>query len=209
MRFGEILKELRCNNGYSMDALVELYNKTFDGKMNKSTLSRYENGLQEPMYTVVVNLSKLFDVTVDYLSGADTEEAHEFSNDNDLEERGYVVMFLENLKLLMAERGLNKNSLSLQSGIPYTTIDGFFKRSYENTKLSTLRQLATFFDVDLDFLVYGKEATCKHISPEENELISNFRKLNSSGKEKASDYVEDLTTIDKYTASAEIQSKLG
>lgn len=43
----------------------------------------------------------------------------------------------------------------------------------------------------------------------ENQLISNFRKLNSSGKEKASDYVEDLTTIDKYTAADEIQSKLG
>ncbi len=77
MRFGEILKELRYSNGYSMDALVELYNKTFDGKMNKSTLSRYENGLQEPMYNVVVNLSKLFNVTVDYLSGADTDASPE------------------------------------------------------------------------------------------------------------------------------------
>lgn len=68
--FGKRLKELRELNGYSMDKVIELYNNKFNGKMNKSTLSRYENGLQEPMYTVVVNLADLFCVSVDYLSGA-------------------------------------------------------------------------------------------------------------------------------------------
>ena len=72
--FGKILKELRERNGYSMDKLIELYNKRFNGKMNKSTLSRYENNLQEPMYTVVVNMAKLFDVSVDYLSGLTSNE---------------------------------------------------------------------------------------------------------------------------------------
>lgn len=71
MSFGKILKQLRESNGYSMDKLVELYNIKFNGKMNKSTLSRYENELQEPMFTVIVNLAKLFNVTVDYLSGND------------------------------------------------------------------------------------------------------------------------------------------
>ena len=66
--FSKRLKQLRENNGYSMDKLAEIYNNRFNGKMNKSTLSRYENGLQEPIYTVVVNLSKLFDVSVDYLT---------------------------------------------------------------------------------------------------------------------------------------------
>lgn len=73
MTFGKILRQLREGNNYSMDKLVELYNDKFNGKMNKSTLSRYENELQEPMYTVIVNLAKLFNVSVDYLSGA-TEE---------------------------------------------------------------------------------------------------------------------------------------
>lgn len=51
-----------------MDKLIELYNKNYNGKMNKSTLSRYENNLQVPIYTVVVNLANLFNVSVDYLS---------------------------------------------------------------------------------------------------------------------------------------------
>lgn len=72
--FGKILKSLRENNGYSMDKLIEIYNKKFGGKMNKSTLSRYENEIQEPMYTVVVNLANIFNVSVDYLSGAATND---------------------------------------------------------------------------------------------------------------------------------------
>lgn len=51
-----------------MDLLADIYNKKFDGKMNKSTISRYENGLQEPMYTVVKNLADLFNVGINALT---------------------------------------------------------------------------------------------------------------------------------------------
>lgn len=67
--FGYKLRELRKRNGYSMDRLAELYNAKFDGKLNKSTISRYENGLQEPIFTVVRNFAELFSVTTDYLTG--------------------------------------------------------------------------------------------------------------------------------------------
>lgn len=75
--FGKRLKELRENNGYSMDKLVDTYNKQFNAKMNKSTLSRYENNLQDPIYTVVVNFAKLFHVSVDYLSCTNTDTKSE------------------------------------------------------------------------------------------------------------------------------------
>ena len=66
--FGKRLKDLRDSHNYSMDKFIELYNQRYDAKMNKSTLSRYENGLQDPIYTVVVNLANFFGVSVDYLS---------------------------------------------------------------------------------------------------------------------------------------------
>ena len=66
--FPENLKRLRKQHGYSMDLLADIYNKKFDGKMNKSTISRYENGLQEPMYTVVKNLADLFNVGINALT---------------------------------------------------------------------------------------------------------------------------------------------
>lgn len=63
--FPSNLKQIRMERGYSMDALCDLYNKTFDGKLNKSTLSRYENGLQEPMFSTVVNLCKILNVALE------------------------------------------------------------------------------------------------------------------------------------------------
>lgn len=88
--FRERLKELRESNGYSMDKLAEIYNSTFHGKMNKSTLSRYENGLQEPMYTVVVNLSKLFNVSVDYMT-CSTPKSENKPDNAELEEN--IIMY--------------------------------------------------------------------------------------------------------------------
>lgn len=66
--FSKRLKALRESHNMSMDKLVELYNKKYSAKMNKSTLSRYENGLQDPIYTQVVNLADFFDVSVDYIT---------------------------------------------------------------------------------------------------------------------------------------------
>lgn len=71
--FNERLRELRESKGLSMDRLVEMYNEKYDAKMNKSTLSRYENGLQDPIYTVVVNLAEFFSVSVDYLIGKELD----------------------------------------------------------------------------------------------------------------------------------------
>lgn len=72
--FSKRLKELRDNHNYSMDKFVELYNQRYNAKMNKSTLSRYENGLQDPIYTVVVNIADFFNVSIDYLSGSAKKE---------------------------------------------------------------------------------------------------------------------------------------
>ena len=66
--FSDKLKELRVSHGYSMEKLAELYNNAYDGKLNKSTISRYENNLQEPLLTVVKNFANLFHVSMDYIN---------------------------------------------------------------------------------------------------------------------------------------------
>ena len=58
----------------------------------------------------------------------------------------------DKLDILMKERGINKAELARASGIPYTTIDGFYKKGAENAKLSTLKKLCAFFNCSLDYL---------------------------------------------------------
>lgn len=59
---------------------------------------------------------------------------------------------------LMAQNGIKtKAELSRLTGIPYTTIDGLYKKGTDRIKLSTLRQLCNVLGCSIDYLVSGKE----------------------------------------------------
>jgi len=62
------------------------------------------------------------------------------------------MSFLTKLDKLMKDKNINKHQLSKESGVPYTTIDGFYKKGTENIKLSTLKKLAAYFECTLDYL---------------------------------------------------------
>lgn len=67
--FGKRLKLIRKDRSYTLDSLANEYNKIFDARLNKGTLSKYENEKQEPMISVVNNLATLLNVNTDYLLG--------------------------------------------------------------------------------------------------------------------------------------------
>ena len=60
--------------------------------------------------------------------------------------------FTDKLDLLMNEKNINKAELARESGVPYTTIDGFYKKGADNVKLSTLKKLCAYFNCSLDYL---------------------------------------------------------
>ena len=68
-KFGATLKLVRKSRGYTLDELATAYNKRYRAGLNKGTLSKYENGKQEPMISVVDNLATLLNVGTDYLIG--------------------------------------------------------------------------------------------------------------------------------------------
>ncbi len=67
--FGDKLKECRKAKNLTLEELAAKYNRRFDGGMSKGTLSKYENNKQEPLMSVVFNLTELLDVSSDYLLG--------------------------------------------------------------------------------------------------------------------------------------------
>lgn len=108
-------------------------------------------------------------------------------------------MFLETLTALMAERGISKSELSQQSGIPYTTIDGWYKKGGSNVHLTTLVRLSDYFGVTLDYLA-GREGG---ISPAEQLMLGRWRRLDKHGKKMVS-----LTLNEEYErVSAEAESE--
>lgn len=79
--FSQRLRKVRKEKGITLDKLAETYNRRFDGHLNKGTLSMYENGKQEPLISVVVQLAIILDVSIDYITGrSDDEVPYQDSN---------------------------------------------------------------------------------------------------------------------------------
>ena len=98
---------------------------------------------------------------------------------------------LDKLDLLMESAGLNKKQLAERSDVPYTTIVSFYTKGYDKMKLSTLKSLANFFNVSIDYLGCD-EITDPHfgiskptiiLTQDEHKLIELYRTLNDQGKE--------------------------
>lgn len=97
------------------------------------------------------------------------------------------MTFLEKLDYLMNRDNLNKHTLAQKSGIPYTTIVGFYERSYGNTKLSTIQKLCDFFNVSLDYMARDEYSnpydSPNAFSEDEISLIDQYRDLSPEGQQ--------------------------
>lgn len=95
----------------------------------------------------------------------------------------------------MTRKGIkNRRQLSEYSGIPYSTITGFYAKGYDKMKMSTLKTLADCLNVSVDYLVrdeitdphYGPSSPAAPISDltaDETQLIDDYRSLNEQGQE--------------------------
>lgn len=93
---------------------------------------------------------------------------------------------IDKLEMLMKEQNINKAQLSKNADIPYTTVDGFFKKGMDNVKLPTLKKLAKYFNCSLDYLVDDEinvENNEFNLTVQEKEHISKYRQLKDDGKE--------------------------
>lgn len=85
-----------------------------------------------------------------------------------------MLSLTDKLNKLLEEKNITKSQLSKESGIPYTTIAGFYTKGTDNVKLSTLRKLAEYFDCSLDYLVDDKIEASKDENNIENRDIEKI-----------------------------------
>lgn len=97
----------------------------------------------------------------------------------------------DKLDILMKERNINKAELARESGVPYTTIDGFYKKGSENAKLSTLKKLCSYFNCSLDYL-----ADDTVHSEQESAIAAHF-----DGSEYTEEELEEIRNFAEYVKS--------
>ncbi len=99
--------------------------------------------------------------------------------------------FLDKLDLLCFQQKLSKRQFSVKSGIPYTTIDGLYKRGYERMQLCTLVSVCDFFQVTMDSMarddqeiVYIKDLLENDLTVYDTKLLNEYHRLTPEGKER-------------------------
>lgn len=136
MKLSDKIIQLRKSNGWSQDDLAEkLY-------VSRQAISRWEGATAQPDATNILQLSKLFGVTTDYLlneeyeSDNDLPKVKEIKNDGihllmifmiTIEFMILIIQFLTNIIL--------QNSIfGVLSFIPFVAIIGGFEYSYQKRK---------------------------------------------------------------------------
>ncbi len=118
-KFGERLRGLRSERGLSMDALCDRFNQYQTTiRLNKSTVSRYELGTQEPMLSTVAALAAFFDVSPIYLMG-------------DSDDRSCIATNIQNSAVV---QGNTATTLIVRNG-------GIIKRELNDNEVELLRIL--------------------------------------------------------------------
>lgn len=106
---GDIIKELRIENELTQEELANKLNNLYNVKLNKGMISKWEANKSEPRFEYVKYLSKLYNVTLDYLLGLSEyrNKEEEFANHKNKviditkqHNNSYIKDILENLQKL-------------------------------------------------------------------------------------------------------------
>lgn len=123
MVFGEKLKNLRKDKGWSQEELAE---KIF---VSRQSVSKWENGQNYPSIEIIIKLSDLFGVTIDELLRSDEDLKEKVINDSKQLAHPklkfmFDVLFLIGIALLIIKIGIVL--LNELTAIDFTLIGGSF-----------------------------------------------------------------------------------
>lgn len=103
----------------------------------------------------------------------------------------------ERIKKLRKEKGLSVDYIAEKLGKNRATVYRYESSEIENLPYPILVPLADILGTTPMYLM-GCEVEDIKVTKEEKQLLENYNKLNSKGKEKLLDYSDDLTTNIKY-----------
>lgn len=74
MNLGDKLKKVRIDNGYSMEEMKNILNSKYNLQISKSMISRWENGVSEPINTYLSAYAKEFNLDMNDLLGINLKD---------------------------------------------------------------------------------------------------------------------------------------
>ena len=105
--------------------------------------------------------------------------------------------FLDRIDNLMEQKGINKNQLAQMTGIPVSTIYGWYKKGYDNITLPTFRKLSRFFGCSMEYLANGESDERKTLSLEAQRIGRKFDSFSEEKKRLLRGFIVLLEEADK------------
>jgi transcriptional regulator with XRE-family HTH domain len=99
------------------------------------------------------------------------------------------------LKELRSEKGITQEDLSKILEISFPTISRYENGHRDEPCRSTLKKLANYFGISIDYLVGDSDVKDKNFTPDEISKI--FNKLDSEGKKILMDLAKNLLRRDE------------
>lgn len=96
VKIGARLNAIRKEAGLSLSDVADRLNRDFGANTNKGMISKYENGIHEPSASTIYCMSRIFGVSIDYITGK-SEEKFELQPEQGLDVTGYKVKVFDSL----------------------------------------------------------------------------------------------------------------
>lgn len=113
---------------------------------------------------------------------------------------------LKRIYQLMNKQDIKPTQLAKQLGMSTSTFTDWGKGK-GSPSLKAVMQFAEYFNVSLDYLVYGKEQQHQNIveisNPEDDALLESFHKLSPELRSKVTSYIEGMLAAMPSFASSE------
>ena len=132
---GDMIKELRLSSKYTQEDLAQKL------KISKSTIGMYEQNRRSPDLDTLVKISKIFNVSTDYLLGLDPIKKNPFASAHSWE--NFTKIFPDAIRLTNEEQDIltyyNQLSLTDKRWIMGQMID-LIKKAEENISIRKFRK---------------------------------------------------------------------
>lgn len=166
------LKSLREERGMKQSELGNLLN------VKDAAISKYESGKVPLTADNLIQLSKIFDVSIDYILGND-KYITDFSNyQMDVSEFG--LEFKCKLREILKEQNISEETFSKMTGLHKEEVDLYL---YGNRipSIEDLIKIAGTLNISVDYLLDLPEH--KSLNPDEESLLQLFNQCDSKCKE--------------------------
>lgn len=133
MKLSEKIVKLRKINGWSQEDLAERIN------VSRQAISRWEGGTAQPDATNILQLSKLFGVTTDYLLNDEYESDNDLPKVREAKSDGVhqIMIFMVTLEVMIliiqfiSTVILQNEFLGILSFVPFVAVIGGFEYAYQ------------------------------------------------------------------------------